>query len=75
MSPPRRFTPPSGSFLDDDDVVRLLRAEVELAGGQAVFARKAGLNRSNLNKILNGMLSPTKSVIKALKLRRVYISE
>jgi DNA-binding phage protein len=63
------------AIYDDDDVVRLLRAEVERVGGQTAFARKCGLSRANLNKILHGSLSPTKSVIKALKLRKVYVSE
>jgi hypothetical protein len=64
---------PSDSFLDDDDVVRLLRIEVEAAGSQSAFAKKHGLGRVSINKILTGARSPPKSVITALKLRRVYI--
>ena len=66
---------PAEFFLDEDGVVRLLRAKVERAGSQTVFAKKHQLSRTNLNKILTGALPPTKSVIKALRLRRVYIPE
>jgi hypothetical protein len=62
-------------ILDAEDVVRLLRSEVKRAGGQAAWASRAGLNRIVVNKVLNGKTSPTKKIIKALKLRTVYISE
>jgi DNA-binding phage protein len=62
-------------ILDSEDVVRLLRLEVERAGGQAAWASKVGLNRIIVNKVLNRKTSPTKKIIKALKLRIVYISE
>ena len=62
-------------ILDSEDVVRLLRLEVERAGGQAAWASKVGLNRIIVNKVLNHKTSPTKKIIKALKLRIVYISE
>jgi hypothetical protein len=62
-------------ILDATDVVRLLRSEVRRAGGQAAWASKTGLNRIVVNKVLNGKTLPTKKIIKALKLRTVYISE
>jgi len=62
-------------ILDVEDVVRLLRSEVKRAGGQAAWAGKAGLNRIVVNKVLNGKALPTKKIIKALKLRIVYISQ
>jgi DNA-binding phage protein len=62
-------------ILDSEDVVRLLRLEVERVGGQAAWASKVGLNRIIVNKVLNRKTSPTKKIIKALKLRIVYISE
>ncbi len=40
--------------LDDRDVIRLLKAEVERTGGQSAFARLNGLNRNNINQILAG---------------------
>jgi DNA-binding phage protein len=62
-------------ILDVEDVIRLLRLEVKRAGGQAAWASKAGLNRIVVNKVLNGKTLPTKKIIKALKLRIVFISE
>jgi DNA-binding phage protein len=62
-------------ILDAEDVVRLLRSEVKRAGGQAAWASRTGLNRIVVNKVLNGKTLPTKKIVKALKLRIVYVSE
>jgi len=62
-------------ILEAKDVVRLLRSEVERAGGQAAWANAAGLNRIVVNKVLNGKTLPTKKIITALKLRTVFVSE
>jgi DNA-binding phage protein len=62
-------------ILDVEDVVRLLRSEVKRAGGQVAWASKTGLNRIVVNKVLNGKTLPTKKIVRALKLRIVYISE
>jgi DNA-binding phage protein len=61
-------------ILETKDVVRLLRSEVNRAGGQAAWASKAGLNRIVVNKVLNGKTPPTKKIIKALKLRTVFVA-
>jgi hypothetical protein len=37
-------------WLDDKDVIQMLRAEVERAGSQRAFAIKVGLTRNNVNK-------------------------
>jgi hypothetical protein len=37
-----------------DDVVRMARQEVDKAGSQAEFARKAGVRGSNLNSTVTG---------------------
>ena len=60
--------------LDGKDVIRLLRSEVKRAGIQEVWARKAGVQRTMVSKILNGRAPPTKKVISLLKLRIVYVS-
>ena len=60
-------------WLDDKDVIQMLRAEVERAGGQSAYARQVGLNRNNINQILVGKMPVTKGVTRALKLRRVFI--
>jgi DNA-binding response OmpR family regulator len=57
------------------DVIRFLRSEVRRAGGQAAWANKTGVNRVIVNKILNGKASPNKKIIKALKLRVVFVSK
>jgi hypothetical protein len=61
--------------LDEHEVVRFLRTIVEQEGGQSAFARLHGMPASNVNKILNGRARVTKSVAKALGLRRVYVAE
>jgi DNA-binding phage protein len=61
--------------LDVEDVIALLRSEVERAGGRSPWGRKNGINRTTLNKVLNGQRPPTASIIKALKLRIVFVSE
>src|ERR1019366_10266240 len=53
------------SFLELKDVIHLLRSEVERAGGQSVWAKKNGMNRSVINKVLNGRAPPTKSITRA----------
>jgi DNA-binding phage protein len=59
--------------LDDEAVIRLLRSEVEKAGGQSEWARRERVNRTMLNKVLNGRKLIPPSIIKALKLRTVHI--
>jgi len=58
-----------------DEMVRLLRAAVEQAGGQAEFARKERVNRPNLNSTLLGKRPPTRDVLKALKLGKIFAYE
>jgi transcriptional regulator with XRE-family HTH domain len=60
-------------LLDKKDVVRLLRATVKSAESQSDFARRMGVERSHLNSVLNGKRQPSPSIIKALKLRIVYV--
>jgi DNA-binding phage protein len=67
------------SFLDLKDVIRLLRSEVERAGGQAggqaAWAKKTGTNRTVINRVLNDRQPPSKKIISALKLRMVFVSK
>jgi hypothetical protein len=60
---------------DDDEVVRLLRAAVEREGSQRLFAKRYGLDRANLNAILNGKRRPIGPFAKILGFRRVYVAE
>jgi hypothetical protein len=59
--------------LDDEAVIRVLRAEVKKAGGQGAWARRERVNRTMLNKVLNGRKPMPPSISEALKLRKVYI--
>jgi hypothetical protein len=62
-------------ILNDDDVVDLLRASVEREGSQAAFAKRYGINRTDLSAILNGRRRVSGSIARALGLRRVYVTE
>jgi len=59
---------------DDDEVVQLLRAAIEREGNQVAFARHHGLDRVYLNMVLHGKRAIGEKVIKALGLRKVYIT-
>ena len=58
-----------------EDVIDLLRAEVVRAGGQVAWSKKTGINRTRLNRVLNGHVPPTKTMLKALKLHTVFVSK
>jgi hypothetical protein len=60
-------------MLNDDDVIDLLRAAVEREGSQSAFAKRYGVDRTDLNAILNGRRRISASLAKALGLRRVYV--
>jgi hypothetical protein len=59
--------------LEVKDIVPLLRAEVQRAGGISAWSKKTGVNRTVASKVVNNLKPPTKSVIKALKLRAVFV--
>jgi DNA-binding transcriptional regulator YdaS (Cro superfamily) len=59
---------------DEDEVLRMLRAAIERAGGQRAFAKRHGLDRSNLNLVLSGKRPVTDSIAKPLGLRRLYVA-
>ena len=52
--------------------MRLLHSKVKQAGGQSSWARREHIDRTMLNKILNGRKPITKEIIRALKLCNVY---
>ena len=58
-----------------NDVIWLLHSEVERAGGQVAWSKKTRVNRTVLNRVLNGRYPPTLTIIKALKLRPVFVPE
>jgi DNA-binding phage protein len=71
----------SGNFgshaliLDDKDVRVLLRAAIEREASISAFARRHGLERSQLNNMLNERRPVSRPVLKALGLRKVYVAE
>ena len=62
-------------ILDLQDALRKLRSEVERAGSQRAFERKAGVNVSVVSKTLRGRVLPSEKILRALKLRIVYLSK
>jgi len=58
-----------------DDIIRLLRSEVKRAGSQRAFARKADVNVSVVSKTLRRIVLPSEKILRALKLRTVYLSK
>jgi DNA-binding phage protein len=62
-------------ILERNDIVRLLRIEVEKAGGQTAWAKKHNIDRTIISKVLNGGRAPTKKIISALGLRIVSVAD
>jgi hypothetical protein len=62
-------------MLDDKDVIRLLRSEVDRAGGQSSWARQERIDRTLLNRVLSGRRPPSEQIIRALRLCNVYASD
>ena len=58
-----------------EDVISLLRSEVNEAGGQAAWSKKTGVSRIKVNQVLNGHKSPTAAIIEALRLRWVIVAK
>ena len=61
-------------LLEARDIRRLLRTEVAEAGSQAAWARKTGIPRPDINKVLQGKKPPGKKMIGALGLRVVFVT-
>ena len=62
-------------ILEHEDVMRLLRSEIERAGSQLAWAKREGVSRPEVNKMLGWSKPISKTVIKALKLRIVYVPD
>lgn len=62
-------------LLDLEDVMSLLRSEIERAGGQTAWSRMTGVHRTTVVKVLMGLQPITKSIIRALKLRTVFVAD
>jgi transcriptional regulator with XRE-family HTH domain len=62
-------------ILDLEDVIRLIRSEVERAGSQRAFARRAGVDISAVSRVLRRQRLPNEKLLRALNLRVVYFSK
>ena len=60
-------------MLEPKDVVSLLRQEIRRAGSQEAFAKKTGIHRTSLNKVMNGARVPSPLIIDTLGLAPVYV--
>jgi DNA-binding phage protein len=58
-----------------DRVIRMLRGEVRKIGTQAEFARETGVRATSLNSTVTGKMPPTKDVLRALNLQKVFAYE
>jgi hypothetical protein len=61
-----------GIILEEEDVIQLLRLEIEKDGSQAAWARRCRIERPSVNAMLSGRIPVSKSVADALGLRRTY---
>ena len=61
-----------GVVLDEEDVIRLLRVEIEKDGSQSAWARRRSIERPSVNAMLSGRIPVSRSVAEALGLRRTY---
>jgi hypothetical protein len=59
-------------IFDEQDILLLLRAAVEREGSQSAFARRYGVNRVSVNKMLARKLGVSEDIKNALGLRKTY---
>ena len=64
-----------GVVLDEEDVIRLLRVEIEKDGSQAAWARRRRIERPSVNAMLSGRIPVSKTVANAIGLRRTYTAK
>ena len=69
----RRLKPGDLLVLNDEDVADLVRAAVKREGGQVAFAKRHGINRTDLNRFLNGRRGISVSLAKAFGIRSVWV--
>ena len=60
-------------ILTVEDVVELLRRDIDRVGSQSEWARQTGIQRPELSRVLNGHRLPSSSICEALKLKRVLV--
>jgi hypothetical protein len=60
-------------LLNDDDVADLVRAAVKREGSQAAFAKRYGIDRTDVSAFLNGRRGISASLARAFGIRRVWV--
>ena len=58
-------------LLDGEDVLAILSEQVQRAGGQTAWAKKFGINRTDVTNALRKRRSVSKAILDALGLKRV----
>src|SRR5262245_58168094 len=58
-------------LIDLDGMRKLLRREVDRAGGQVAWAKRHGLHPSTINKVVNEQRMPGRRMLTALQLQKV----
>jgi hypothetical protein len=61
--------------LNIQDVIELLRAEIDRVGGQSEWARQTGIERALINRVLNGRRLPPSILCRALGLEWVLVHQ
>jgi hypothetical protein len=61
--------------LEPKEIVQLLRAEVKKAGSQGAWAKRAGVQRADVNKVIHQRRPASKNIIRALGLRVVVVKD
>jgi DNA-binding phage protein len=59
-------------LLDQKGVIRMLRDEIKQAGSTTAWAKKTGIGRTMVSKVMSGRKPIPKSILKALGLKVVY---
>jgi len=60
-------------LLSYEDVVQLLRDEIDKAGTESEWARRTGANRTSLNLALKGRVGLQKNILDALGLKKIVV--
>ena len=58
-------------LIDLEGMRKLLRREVDRAGGQVAWAKRHGLHPSTINKVVNEQRMPGRRMLVALQLQKV----
>lgn len=62
-------------IFDADEVRELLREAVEQEGSQVAFAKRHGVERTQINLVLNKKRDPSANLLKILGLKKAYAPE